>query len=85
MIMYLAAFASAVTLTITPVIVRDDTQSERKVEWAQSKNPVVSVTINAPIEVSGGVDLYVLNAKEQNILRKALLRSVRIVDRGRLA
>jgi len=83
MIMYIAAIASAVTLTISPVPTQCDGPANKKIEW-QNKSAAPGIRIQGPIEISGPANVYVLSAKEQNIMRMALLRSVKIVDRGRL-
>jgi hypothetical protein len=84
MIMYLAAVASAITLTITPVVVSEQEPAKKEVQWKKPQN-ATTVTIQIPIEISGAVAAYVLTPREQNIFRRALLRSVKVIDRGRLA
>lgn len=84
MIMYLAAVASALTLAIAPVMASETPQPKPQAQWAKKHVPATTISINHPIEVTGGVSVYVLSPREQGIFRKALLRSVKVVNPGRL-
>ena len=84
MINYLAAFATAVTLAITPVLVEAKPASAPKetVTWAGVNGDAAKYQIQKPIEISGSHVPYVLSAIERGIMRKALLKSVRILNVG---
>ena len=87
MINYLAAFATAVTLTISPVLVeaKSDKLQNNTVTWASTANDSATFQIQKPIEISGSRITYNLSAVERDIMRKTLLKSVRIVRSGQLA
>jgi hypothetical protein len=86
MINYLAAFATAVTLVISPVIAEAKSfESEQKaVKWVSTSNEAPTLNIQKPIEVSGSPTQYFLSPIERGIMRKTLLKSVKIVQPGRL-
>lgn len=84
MLTYITAIATAVTLTITPVIVsksaRENIQAN-KVIWAES-----SVALRSNIQIADVISLagqrpgYYLSRAEQGALKRALLRSVKIIE-----
>lgn len=87
MIRYVAAFATAVTLMITPVMVEaKDSQTKKKpVQWTKPVDAARTLQVQKPIEISGSRAPYVLSELEQEVLRRTLLRSVKIVHLGKLA
>jgi hypothetical protein len=87
MINYLAAFATAVTLAISPVLAeaKSSEPEQETVKWITQSNDAPTLHIQKPIEISGSPTQYFLSAIERNIMRKTLLKSVRIVQSGKLA
>ena len=83
MLTYVAAVATAVTLMISPILsgANDADPEKQSVKWTK---PSMSRTIEMPrsIEISGVAPLYYMSVAEQRVLRKALLRSVKIVSPG---
>jgi hypothetical protein len=84
MLSYVAAVATAVTLIISPMLSypKDGSGVKEAAKWAK---PMAARTIEMPrsIEISGVAPLYYMSVAEQRVLRKALLRSVKIVSPGR--
>lgn len=84
MLTYITAIATAITLTITPVVVsksaRENTQ-ENKVTWAK-----YGMASHAGIQIADVISLvsqrpgYFLSKAEQGALKRALLRSVKVID-----
>lgn len=84
MLTYITAIATAVTLTITPVIVsksaRENIQAN-KVIWAESGVALRSnIQIADVISLAGQRPGYYLSRAEQGALKRALLRSVKIIE-----
>jgi len=86
MLTYVAAIATAVTLTMTisPVApsTKEGASRKEKANWTQHIEKQ-SIEIQRKIEVSGPRALYVLSREEQAVFRKALLASVRVVSSGK--
>lgn len=83
MLSYVAAIATAVTLMIGPTMSSAQDSSGRKepAKWAK-KVDMRTVEISKFIEISGVQPLYLLSSVEQQVFRRALLRSVKIVSTG---
>lgn len=84
MLTYVTAIATAVTLTITPIIVsksaRDNIQAN-KVTWAEHGMALrSSIQIVDVISLAGQRPDYFLSGIEQGALKRALLRSVKIIE-----
>ena len=84
MLTYITAIATAVTLTITPVVVsksaRENIQAN-KVIWAESGVALRSnIQIADVISLAGQRPGYYLSRVEQGALKRALLRSVKIIE-----
>lgn len=84
MLTYITAIATAVTLTITPVVVsksaRENIQAN-KVTWAESGMALRSnILIADVISLAGQRPDYYLSKVEQGALKRALLRSVKIIE-----
>lgn len=90
MITYVAAFATAVTLIITPVGggAESGIHEKKAVEWTKA-----SLGSRGPVSVENRIEIssvtpkvpYVLSGIEQRILHKALFRSIKITHPGTLA
>lgn len=83
MLTYVAAVATAVTLMISPVLVsaKENSGVKETAKWA--KPMARPIEMPGQIEVSGAKPLYYMSVEEQRVLRKALLRSVKIISPGR--
>lgn len=84
MLTYIAAIATAVTLTITPVVIsksaREDVQAS-KVTWAEYGMALRSnIQIADVISLAGQRPGYFLSKTEQGAIKRALLRSVKIIE-----
>lgn len=84
MLTYITAIATAVTLTITPVVVsksaRENIQAN-KVTWAEYGMALrSSIQIADVISLAGQRPGYYLSKVEQGALKRALLRSVKIIE-----
>jgi len=84
MLTYITAIATAVTLTITPVVVsksaRENIQAN-KVTWAEYGMALRSnIQIADVISLAGQRPGYYLSRVEQGALKRALLRSVKIIE-----
>jgi len=81
MLNYVAAVATAVTLMISPMVSsnRDSGQAEEPAKWAKQAE-TRTLEIQQVIEISGGLPAYVLTVAEQQVFRRALLRSVKLVS-----
>ena len=86
MFTYVAAVATAATLLISPMLVRDSDTSKKSstaIKWtAPVSGARTSVSISSVISLSGNETLYFLSEVEQRLLKKALLRSAKIVHPG---
>ena len=84
MLIYITALATAITLTITPVVINKSSREnshENKVAWP--KNSVASsnsIQITDVISLVGQRPIYFLSKVEQSALKRALLRSVKIIE-----
>lgn len=81
---YITAIATAFTLTITPVVVskaaRENIQS-KKVVWIEHGMALRSnIQISDVISLVGQRPEYFLSKIEQGALKRALLRSVKIIE-----
>lgn len=80
---YVTSIATAVTLTITPIIVKSTRENilANKVTWAKHGMALRSnIQIVDVISLAGQRPGYFLSKAEQGALRRALLRSVRIIE-----
>lgn len=84
MLTYITAIATAVTLTITPVVVSKSAReniSANKVTWAEH-----GMALRSNIQIAGVISLvgqrpdYYLSRAEQGALKRALLRSAKIIE-----
>lgn len=86
MLTYVAAFATAITIAVTPVIGgahKTAQAKKRQTEWTRpGKIGRAPIVVERPIAVSPGRGLYVLSRLEQDALRRTLFRSVRLVHSG---
>lgn len=81
---YITSIATAVTLTITPIIIsksaRENVQAN-KVTWAEQGMALRSnIQIVDVISLAGQRPDYFLSRAEQGALKRALLRSVKIIE-----
>jgi hypothetical protein len=83
MLAYVAAVATAATLMISPILAGDG-GSVKKREAVRALEPakLPSTQIPTSILIVDAAPPYVLSDIEQRILKRALLRSVRIVHSG---
>lgn len=81
---YITSIATAVTLTITPVIVSKPTRENEqanKVIWPEQGMALRSnIQIDDVISLAGPPLGYFLSSSEQGALKRALLRSVKIIE-----
>jgi hypothetical protein len=86
--MLTTAIATAVTLTITPIMVNNSALEnihENKANWAKN-----NIALSSNIQITNVISLtsqrpgYFLSRSEQGALKRALLRSVKIIE-ARLA
>lgn len=85
MLTYVAAVATAATLMISPILARDDVFAREKADAGRWTIPAAtprSVAITTTIAVTSPPAPYYLSPQEQRILKKALIRSARIVHEG---
>lgn len=84
MLTYIAAFATAITLTITPVVDSKSTHENtrtNKTIWAEyNLTSCSSINIADTISLAGQRPSYFLSKVEQGALKRALLRSVKIIE-----
>lgn len=83
MFSYVAAVATAVTLMISPVLssAKESSGGKEAAKWTK-QTEARTIEIRKSIEITGTMPLYVLSVAEQQVFRRALLRSVKIVDPG---
>jgi hypothetical protein len=87
MLSYVVAFATAVTISVSPFLEAkaEDAATKKPTEWTKLiANVRPTVDIADTISVNG-VAKYILSVAEQDALRRALFRSAKIVDPGRIA
>lgn len=84
MLTYITAIATAVTLTIPPVVVSKsarEADKANKVVWAEYCMALHSnIQISSVISLTGQRPGYHLSRVEQGALKRALLRSVKIIE-----
>lgn len=82
MFTYITAIATAVTLTITPVVVNKSLgeSAPSKVTWAEYGKTLSSIQIADVIALTGQRPSYFLSKFEQGALRRALLRSAKVIE-----
>lgn len=82
--MLTTAIATAVTLTVTPIMTSNaalDTQADRLPSWTkESVTFPPSLKISKVISLAGQRPSYYLSKTEQGALKRALLRSVKIIE-----
>lgn len=82
MFSYIAAIAVAATVMISPTPVKAEAQQRSAALWTPQAS-LVRINKGAPmvsVAVAEGQAVYLLNTDEQAVFRRALLRSVRILD-----
>jgi len=87
MFTYVTAIAIAATLTVCPMIVsRISTPAQEKAPkpaWIEYRAQTADINIVDIISLAGQGATYFLSIAEQKALKRALLRSVRIVSPSR--
>lgn len=84
MLTYIAAVATAATISITPIQNPKDFEKQnlKGAQWATDSNVQIPIIVSSPISLSGATPTYLLSSKEQRVFRNALLKSVRIRHTG---
>lgn len=78
---YITAIATAITLSITPIVVSKSSRENIQVTWSkENRASRVQIQIANIISLVDQRPVYFLSNVEQGALKRALFRSVKIIE-----